>query len=510
MRPFTWVALTVLGFAAHPACAEDLPAGASLSDRSTRHPAKEDSYTITSVIQVVDPVRPADMNDDFQDVRVVSQDTDSTTVEVTYYPLHRPLIGENPNWRRDDAGMTEYLKPGPAENWNEAMQRDLLAELHAANIDPDKLTDRELVRQVSRWAMKRAHSTNAFAIWCVYFPDGEPAVYPALRPAFDHEKPDGTWSDAKMFDQEILGRSMFYNKVHGACTSSAVYLSTIFRALGIPTRIVVCIPPFDPNDERQARDFYPGIHHNSVRETVRAALDGAHGFIDHMFNEVYIDHHWVRLNYSNLGQPILDAHYFGLLTHIYTCAELSDAPLAATWGMRFFNYPAGQPKLSSSNPYRLISVTDHFGANAHVDNPPAPLAELQTVTIVGLYPADSPTLPGWVDRNSLQRSNVDFLIAIREWVAGTYNQMRAFDKRAGHNFVLTAPSHAEIRVQLSDLRLSTGDGSFQAFGARFVADDRAKLERGVSYSIRPFNESDTYRWQVAVDLAPLRWEPATP
>jgi hypothetical protein len=499
------VALAVLDFGARQMFAQSSHTNAVASESSSSRPAREDTYTITSVMQILNPVRPADMTDDFQDVRVVSQDKDSATLEITYYPLYRPVIGENPNWRRDDAAMTEFLKPGPAANWNAAMQRDLLAELHTANIDPDQLTDRELVRQVSRWAMKRARSTNVFAIWCIYFPDGEPAVFPALRPAFDHQKPDGTWTDSRMLDHEVLGRSLFYNKVHGSCTSSAVYLSTIFRALGIPTRIVVCIPPFDPNDDEQAKNFYAGIHHHSVRETVHAGLDGLSGFDNHVFNEVYIDHRWVRLNYSNLGQPILDAHYFGLLTHIYTCSDLSDVPLASTWGMRYFNYPADQPKLSSVNPYRLISVEDRFGANARVDNPTVQLAELQTVTIVGLYPPDSSAVPRWVDKTSLQRSKVDFLIAIREWVPGGYNQMRAFERRVGHDFVLIAPGHDDINVQLSGLKLSAGDGSFQAFGARILADDRVKLERGVSYSIRPINRSDTYRWQMANDLAPFRW-----
>jgi hypothetical protein len=30
------------------------------------------------------------MNDDFQDVRVLAQEKDSCTVQVTYYPLNRP------------------------------------------------------------------------------------------------------------------------------------------------------------------------------------------------------------------------------------------------------------------------------------------------------------------------------------------------------------------------------------------------------------------------------------
>ena len=469
-----------------------------------RHLRKEDTYTITSVIQVLNPVNPADMNDDFQDARVLAQDKDSCTVEVTYYPFYRPVIGENPNWRTDDAGMTQYLKPTATENWDEAMRRDLIAELRQANIDPDRLTDKQLVERVSAWAMSRAHSTHAFSIWGVYFPDGKPAVYPPLRDAFDREKPDPTWTDQQMFEREALGRSMFYNKVHGACTSSSVYLATIFRALGIPARIVFCIPPFDPNDDAQARMFYDNIHHNQVRETVRAALDGTGGFEDHMFNEVYVDHRWVRLNYKTLGQPILDAHYFGLLTHIYTCSDLSQVPLAQTWGMRYFKYPADQPKLSSVNPYRLISIHDHFGANARLDNPPVSVAELRTVTIIGLYPKGSPAIPAWVKEETWQKTGTDFLIASQEWgPGGSYHQMSAFEKRAGQEFLLTASGHPTVKAHLNRLTLSSGDGSFQAYAAQFATEDKAKLVPGVAYNIQPINISETYRWVVAPDITLL-------
>jgi len=112
--------------------------------------------------------------------------------------------------------------------------------------------------------MKRAHSTRVFGIWAVYYPDGKPEVYPPLREAFDRQKPEKSWTDQQMFDQEVLGRSMFYHKVHGACTSSSVYLATIFRALGIPTRIVFCVPPFAPNDDVQAQMFYNRIHHHQA------------------------------------------------------------------------------------------------------------------------------------------------------------------------------------------------------------------------------------------------------
>jgi hypothetical protein len=477
---------------------------AVLNSTAFAHPAAEESYTITSTIELLPPFSLTDMNDDFQDTRVLARDKDSCTVEITYYPLFNPVIGENPNWRKDDAALTEYLKPTAAENWDETMRRDLIAELQKAGIDPDGLTDRQLVEQVSSWAMKRAHSTPAFSIWGVYFPDGKPTVYPLLREAFDREKPGPTWTDQQMFDQEALGRSMFYNKVHGSYTSSSIYLATVLRALGIPTRIIFCIPPFDPNDDVQARMFYGNIHHNRVRETVRAALDGQQGFDNHLFNEVYVDHHWVRLNYKTLGQPVLDAHYFGLLTHIYTTADISHAPLAQTWGMRFSKYPADQPKLSSVNPYRLISVQDHFGVNAHLENPPVPAAQLRQVTIIGLYHPDSPEVPKWAaDALSKNSHGVDFLIACKEWIPGGYNQMRVFQRRAGNDFLLTSPAHPDVRVHLVGLRQSTGDGAYQAYGAQIAAEDKSKVVSGAAYSLRPFNISETYYWVTAPNLTQL-------
>jgi hypothetical protein len=289
-----------------------------------------------------------------------------------------------------------------------------------------------------------------------------------------------------------------------------VYLATILRALGIPTRIVFFVPPFDPNDSEQAQMFSNGIQHHRVRKTVSSALDKVRGFANHMFNEVYVGHRWVRLNYSTLGQPVLDSHYFGLLTHIYTCSSLSEARLAQTWGMRYFRYPGqsgskpedrDQPKLSSINPYRLLSIHDHFGAKAHLDNPPVP--ELHTVTIAALLTKGSPAIPSWVREDVWQKTGSDFLISFPEWLPDNPNQMREFQKRVGREFLLTAAGHAPVKARLGGLDLSQGDGQFQAFGAQIAPEDKTNVVPGVPYRIEPANTSDTYRWALAPDLPPL-------
>lgn len=266
-----------------------------------------------------------------------------------------------------------------------------------------------------------------------------------------------------------------------------------------------CIPPFDANDKKQAELFYSAIHHHRVRETVREALGGTGGFANHLFNEVYVGHRWVRLNYSTLGQPILDAHYFGLLTHIFTSSDLSQTPLSETWGMRYFNYArSGQPKLSSVNPYRLLSVTDRFGPRARVDNPAAAAVELRTVTIRRLYRTDSPDLPSWITK-----ARGDFMVRIDEWLPGkSSRQMRVFASNASRDFLLTAPGQPELHARLNGSSWSKGDGSFQAFSLDVDRADRDKIAPGASYSLQPLNTSDTYRWVLAAKLAPLTLSPA--
>ena len=133
------------------------------------------------------------------------------------------------------------------------------------------------------------------------------------------------------------------------------------------------------------------------------------------------------------------------------------------------------------------------------------------MTIVGLYLPSAPEVPQWV-RDSVvkindQRPNdrTDFVVAGKEWIPDA--SMQDFRKRAGNDFLLIAPQHASVRGRLSDLTLSTGDGSFQAFGAQIVREDKDKVVPGVAYRIEPIKTSDTYRWVVAPEATPLTFGP---
>jgi hypothetical protein len=145
----------------------------------------------------------------------------------------------------------------------------------------------------------------------------------------------------------------------------------------------------------------------------------------------------------------------------------------------------------------LLSVQDHFCSNAHLENPPVPVAELRTATITALLPKDSPALPKWVTDAEAGNNRLDFFLVYKEWVPGSYMQMHAFGNRVGHGFLLSAPGQPDIHVRLNGTMDSNGDGKFQVFGARILPEDKPKLVPDTAYTLTPKNVSQTYRWVVA-------------
>ena len=198
---------------------------------------REFNYSVRAVVRVMPPYNLEAINDDYQDGRVLDEKPGFAELELVVYPLNTnaEAIKGNPNWKSDYAGMQEFLAPGPTTNWDAAMREALLGELAANRIDPDKLTDKELVERVSRWIFKRAQFRKMFCTFFVTFPNGQPVLIPGLERAFERERGDSKWTPADEFEHELLGRQMYSNKTYGTCTSVAVYQATVLRALGIPT-----------------------------------------------------------------------------------------------------------------------------------------------------------------------------------------------------------------------------------------------------------------------------------
>jgi len=353
---------------------------------------REYTYSVRSILRFMPPLGKDVLNDDYQDVQVLGETDDYVEIEVIHYPLATPheSIEENPNWQQDYAGLTEYLKPGITTNWDAKMRQDLLAELKADGIIVDELTDKQVVIKVSSWLMKKSrYLDKVFTTFYIYYPNGQPKVYPGLEDAFEHEfgrdKENYDWTINQHFDHELLGKGMFYNKTHGSCTSFAVYLTTVLRALGIPTRMVILSPVVDASNSEQLIVVKECITHNKVREIMMAGLRrSSKGFTNHTVNEVYVGNRWCRLNYNKLGQPVLDQHLFGLQTHVRTFNDLSEVNLAPTWGRRYAKNEKSAA-FKHSNPYSAVAISDLFGSHSKLSNPPFTVEDISSSPLPNIF-----------------------------------------------------------------------------------------------------------------------------
>jgi hypothetical protein len=475
-------------------------AGQGVSDGDWQQ-RREFTYSVRAVIRVMPPYNLKALNDDYQDVRVRKETNQFVELEVVLYPFNSnaEAIKGNPNWKKDYAGMKEYLNPGITTNWDAEMRKNLLRELAEAGIDPDKLTDKEVVEQVSGWLFKRSQYRSMFCTFYVGFAEGKAKVLPGLDKQFERDKGDPAWTAQQQFEHELFGKQMFAHKTYGTCTSTAVYQTTVLRALGIPTRMILCIPLADASDPVQVELVDKGVTNHRVRcDACMGILAGGDSFASHTFCEVFVGGRWRRLNFTTLGQNILSRNYLGLMIHVHTFKDLSEANLAATWGTR---YAKGQRDnvFRHSNPYRLMEVSDHFGKYAKLPNPPAD-KEHRELTIAKAYWPESGAAPPAIRdlRWGKETGSGRFFVHCEEWLenAGDYLQYKLFMRRADPTFVLRASGQPDVACRISMNLVTDSTKDLRELEVIVPPAEYGRMARGVPYTLHPANGKKGYAWKV--------------
>jgi RNA polymerase sigma factor (sigma-70 family) len=471
---------------------------------------REFTYSVRAVLRVMPPYNLKALNDDYQDVRVQKGSKDFVELEVIAYPFNSnaEAIKGNPNWKKDYAGMTEYLAPGITTNWDEGMRNDLLRELSRDGIELDRLTDKEVVEQVSGWLFKHSQNRSMFDTFFVGFREGKPHVLPGLEEAFQREKGDPQWTVQQQFEHELLGKQMFACKTYGTCTSTAVYQTTVLRTLGIPTRMILCIPLADGSDPAQVELIEKGLTNHQVRhDACLGVISGGNSFASHTFCEVFVGGRWRRLNSTTLGQNILERNYLGLMIHVHTFKDLSDANLAATWGTRYARGQRNQV-FPHSNPYCLLEVSDHFGKYASLPNPPAADRELRLVTIDRAYWPESRTAPAEIRqlRWGKEPGGGQFFVHCAEWLdnAGDYLQYKLFMRRADTKFVLRAKDRPDVACQITMNFYTDHSRNLCELEVIVPAAEYANMARGVAYTLQPANSNKGYEWKTREGVQLIR------
>lgn len=469
----------------------------------------EFAYTVRTVVRVLKPVDASVLEDDFQDARVVWETDRIVEMEVIHYPFAtvNDAIAPDPNWRKSIGRSVEkkWLEPGPTANFDAELARAIAADLKNEGVDAEKLDDKALVEAASRFLLQRAECHDGFSTFLTTFEKGRPRIPGVLAPAAERGRAEMRTTNEEQWKREIFAKGMYESRARGSCTSSAIYLNGCLRALGIPTRIVLCIPAVDANDESEMALVRTNVKHPVVRRTILKALEGARGaWTSHTFNEVFVGGRWRRLNYDRLGQGILDEGYLGLMTHIGTYRDWADADMPATWGLRQ-GLEKYDDEFGGPNPYSAVSIEDRMGAHAKETIPTEAEAAAAPASLVieRLVWNDSPSEPEGF-RKLVASASASGGYTLLGRVAGRpeWDAFERFTESADSRFFLEADGHAPIGFAAHGGGVTYEGGTWVVFD--LGTGDRAAIVPGVAYRLRPRNERESHRWIVAAGLTIAR------
>ncbi len=458
---------------------------------------REYTYSVRAVMHVMAPFDVASMNDDYQDVRVLAQTPDLLEFEVVVYPFNTVAEAIRPErgWRKGAEGMQEFLAPGPCCNWDREMQKQIEAELKRDGIELRKLDDEETARRVSKWLMDRSEFEDSFTTFAVDFEEGRPWVVSEQAKGVNQTLAKLDRSLEEQWNRELFGKGMFETRVHGSCTSSAIYLSTGLKAVGLPTRSIICVPILDANDEREVAWIESRLTHNGVRSTLaQVAREMRGAWASHTFNEVWVGGRWRRLNYWTLGQNVLDPEYLGLMVHVNTYNDHAEAGLSP-WGSRT-SHPQHGALFGGPNPYSCISLSDRFGAHSRITN--EPLTALRELSIGRLYWYDDPAKDPIV---SLRLDDLDTTGHLIVHVSSDFPPdgeagVAEFFAGVGKDFVLRARGKDDIPVRAMRGYWLNSDRDLKEFYLRIEPADFARMKKGVEYSLAWVEAEGSFSWRV--------------
>lgn len=465
---------------------------------------REYQYIVRSVVQVMKPVTIDYLNDDYQDARVLDETDEYVELEVIHYPFNRvaSAIQSDDQWRETikepKRRLSSWLSSGPTSNWTPDLSKAIDEALKEDGIDLESLNDKQTVEQVSKWLLDRAAYQDGFSTFATAFDEqGKPFVPEDLK---ERVGKDSDLSVEEQWEIELSAAGMFRSKKRGSCSSSAIYLNGCIRAVGIPTRTILCIPIVDASDESEI-EMIERLQHPTVRRDLLAAIKPLkNSWASHTFNEVYVGGRWRRLNYSRLGQNNYAPDMFGIMTHVATFHDWADAKMPETIGRRQASNNKNDV-FGGTNPYSTISLRDEIGVHCKMEMPEP---GTETFTVEQIHWTDSPNLPESIRENCKKRGRFGLIAD----VTGFSSQV------ALKNFL----AQADLRVYLHVVKDESADETHlrqpQRLGVGFEPGcywvsngllriyvpfgpgDKRDLVPGVTYRFEPRNRQKDFQWKV--------------
>ncbi|KPK84935.1 MAG: hypothetical protein AMS27_08745 [Bacteroides sp. SM23_62_1] len=308
-------------------------------DDSDWNERRECTYTIQAIIDLRPPFTLEEMQDFYQDVRIVEEPGDDVTrFELILYPEAREILNPALYEPKDN----EYTAPTFTKNYSTAMQ-DELGELLE-----DAPTDLEATLRILRYFKIKTryvaidndlgYSTDLPLNFSMHLAsDGE-----LIRKGLG--EPSHT-SMAEIERHVLFANSMFELGTHGACGSTSTLRGAMMRSVGLEEKIIVTIPLlyFYENDGTEVilKDQYWDERFVSIP---RDKTDAA----DHFFNMVKIGARWIRVDYAIMNNANI-YNRNSLYIKILEQHEILEDDFTQYW-----NYETWREK----RPYRYVSIIE--------------------------------------------------------------------------------------------------------------------------------------------------------
>jgi outer membrane lipoprotein-sorting protein len=246
---------------------------------------REYTYTIRAICEIRPPSRMEIINDLYQDARPFEKEAtlkDARVVEVLIYPFAEAHVYPQPYPKENlDKKLKEYIQPTVSMNYSPETKEQI------DNIVEGSATDVAAIEKMLQWLNHETRLVRELPHW-EYFHiiDGKIVWHKSLGSPARNEQ---------FLETNFLGDSMFKNKVHGTCSSTAIIRGTMFRAAGLPTRLIQTLPLMT----RYSEDPEPLADRLRMREMAKGYTWGpGSGGANHTYNEVFLNNRWVRVDNS--------------------------------------------------------------------------------------------------------------------------------------------------------------------------------------------------------------------
>jgi hypothetical protein len=317
--------------------------GISDSDWNKR---REHTYTIRTVREIYPPYDTLTMNDFFQDTRVIKQKKDTLIFESILYPdAVNFIIPLTKNPITYQKSISQYTIPSFFCNYTPEMHNELMQLISTWEIS----NNYELLQSFARYMMiiTSSYPSNEALTFYIEVVNGKvKIVYPDK---FNEIKTEHFISDESVLNHLTFGEAMYRNRMRGTCSSSAIFVNTLLRAIDFPTRIVTSNPIVNYTDSSQVKLIY-NLRNEKYRNIALSQKNRLTGYANHFFYEVYINGRWIRCDYDKVNINCVNVE--GLFTIQDKFLDFSDRDFAHTWGKRMVD--------DVGNAYKTLELSDQF------------------------------------------------------------------------------------------------------------------------------------------------------